>query len=79
MDTKYSTPPLLVFATTVALASAQDFQIVKVASVAGAAIDQLKPRTIFFTDHRTDETSDKGAFIRFDEWARTRPIAAASS
>ena len=61
-------------ATTVAFASAQDFQIVKVASVAGAAIDELKPKTIFFNDHRVDETSDKGAFIRFDEWTRTKPV-----
>ena len=67
------TATALVFATTVAFAAAQDYQIVKVASVAGAAIDGLKPKTIFFTDHRTDETSDKGAFIRFDEWSRTRP------
>ena len=36
----------------VAFAAAQDYQIVKVASVAGAAIDSLKPKTIFFTDHR---------------------------
>ena len=69
-----STATLLVFATTVALAASQDYQIVKVASVAGATIDTLKPRTIFFTDHRTDETSDKGAFIRFDEWSRVRPV-----
>jgi hypothetical protein len=68
-----ATAALMVFATTVAIAAAQDYQIVKVASVAGAAIDGLKPKTIFFTDHRTDETSDKGAFIRFDEWNRTRP------
>ena len=67
------TAPRLAFATTVALAAAQDYQIVKVASVAGAAIDGLKPKTIFFTDHRIDETSDKGAFIRFEEWSRTRP------
>ena len=65
---------LMVFAATVALASAQDFQIVRVASVAGAAIDQLKPRTIFFNDHRVDEKTDKGAFIHFSEWARTKPI-----
>ena len=70
---KSSTAVLLVFATTVAFAAAQDYQIVKVASVAGAAIDGLKPKTIFFTDHRTDETSDKGAFIRFEEWSKTRP------
>jgi hypothetical protein len=67
------TAATLVFATTVVFAAAQDYQIVKVASVAGAAIDGLKPKTIFFTDHRTDETSDKGAFIRFDEWSRSRP------
>ena len=61
------TATALAFATTVAFAAAQDYQIVKVASVAGAAIDGLKPKTIFFTDHRIDETSDKGAFIRFGE------------
>jgi len=70
---KSSTAAALVFATTVAFAAAQDYQIVKVASVAGAAIDGLKPKTIFFTDHRADETTDKGAFIHFDEWTRTRP------
>src|SRR4029079_4202116 len=70
------TATALVFATTVAFAAAQDYQIVKVASVAGAAIDGLKPKTIFFTDHRTDETSDKGAFIRFEEWLKTRPVEA---
>jgi hypothetical protein len=73
---KTSTAALLVLATTVALAASADYQIVKVASVAGATIDTLKPRTIFFTDHRTDETSDKGAFIRFDEWSKTRPAEA---
>ena len=66
------TATALALATTVAFAAAQDYQIVKVASVAGAAIDGLKPKTIFFTDHRIDDTSDKGAFIHFDEWSRTR-------
>src|SRR6185437_15660624 len=70
---KSSTAAALVFATTVAFAAAQDYQIVKVASVAGAAIEGLKPKTIFFTDHRVDEKSDKGAFIRFEEWTRTKP------
>jgi len=70
---KTSAAALLVLATTVALAASADYQIVKVASVAGATIDTLKPRTIFFTDHRADEKSDKGAFIRFDDWSRTRP------
>jgi hypothetical protein len=67
------TASALLVVTTVAFAAAQDYQIVKVATVAGAAVDGLKPKTIFFTDHRTDETSDKGAFIHFDEWVRTRP------
>jgi hypothetical protein len=69
-----TTSALLVFAATVAFASAQDFQIVKVSSLAGAAVDQLKPKTIFFNDHREDEKTDKGAFVHFEEWARTKPI-----
>ena len=73
---KSSTAAVLVFATTIAFAAAQDYQIVRVASVAGATIDGLKPKTIFFTDHRADETSDKGAFIRFEEWSRSRPSEA---
>lgn len=71
---KTSTAALLVLTSTVALAASADYQIVKVASVAGATIDTLKPKTIFFTDHRTDETSDKGAFIRFDDWSKNRPV-----
>ena len=69
-----TTALLFVLATSVAAANAQDFQIVKVSSVAGSAVDQLKSKTIFFNDHRLDDTTDKGAFIRFDEWARTKPI-----
>src|SRR2546430_14360155 len=71
---KTSTAALLVLTTTVAFAASADYQIVKVASVAGATIDTLKPKTIFFTDHRTDEGSDKGAFIRFGDWSRDRPV-----
>jgi hypothetical protein len=69
-----TTALLLVLAATVALANAQDFQIVKVASVSGSALDQLKSNMILFNDHRIDDRSDKGAFIHFDEWARTRPL-----
>jgi hypothetical protein len=71
---KTSTAALLVLTTSVALAASADYQIVKVASVASATIETLKPKTIFFTDHRTDETSDKGAFIRFDDWSKSRPV-----
>jgi hypothetical protein len=69
-----TTALLLALAATVALANAQDFQIVKVASVSGSALDQLKSNMILFNDHRIDDRSDKGAFIHFDEWARTRPL-----
>ena len=68
---------LLALATSVAVAAnAQDFQIVKVASITGTNGDQLKANTIFFNDHRLDETTDKGAFIHFDEWIRTKPVQA---
>jgi hypothetical protein len=63
-----------VLAASVASAGAQEFQIVKVASVAGSAVDNLKAKTIFFNDHRVDEKSDKGAFIKFEEWSRTKPL-----
>jgi hypothetical protein len=69
-----TTAVLFTLAASAAGASAQDFQIVKVASVASSTVDQLKPKTIFFNDYRQDETTDKGAFIRFDEWGRTKPI-----
>lgn len=69
-----ATATLLIFASAIAPASTQDFKIVKVASITGSALDQLKPRTIFFNDHRVDDQSDKGAFIHFDEWARTKPL-----
>ena len=71
---RHMTAFVFVLAASVAGAGAQEFQIVKVASVAGSAVDNLKPKTIFFNDHRVDETSDKGAFIRFDEWSRTKPV-----
>ena len=69
-----ATAVLLALAASTAIASAQDFQIVKVSSVATSAVGELKPKTIFFNDYRADETTDKGAFIRFDEWTRTKPI-----
>ncbi len=67
---------LLALATSVAVAGAQDFQIVKVASIAGTNVGELKSNTIFFNDYRQDETTDKGAFVHFDEWLRTKPVQA---
>jgi hypothetical protein len=56
-----------------AAAAAQDFQVTRVASVAGYAIAQLKPNTIIFNDQRTDDTASNG-FVRFDDWSRLQPI-----
>lgn len=71
---RHTTAMLLVLAGSIAAAAAQDFQIVKVSSVAGSAIDQLKSKVIFFNDYRADDKTDKGAFIHFGEWARIKPI-----
>jgi hypothetical protein len=71
---RHMTAFAFVLATSVAGAAAQEFQIVKVASVTGSTVDSLKPKTIVFNDRRVDETSDKGAFIKYEEWARTKPL-----
>jgi hypothetical protein len=54
-------------------AGAAEFQIVKVASLTGSAAS-LQSGTILFNDRRPDENSDKGAFIAFADWARTKPV-----
>jgi hypothetical protein len=53
-------------------ASAQEFQIVKVPSAVAAPIKDLKPKTIFFSDHRNADGS--GGFVKFEDWGRTIPI-----
>jgi hypothetical protein len=60
-------------ATTGAGVCAQEFQVVRVNSIPGFAIDQLKPNTIIFNDQRTDDTASNG-FVRFDDWTRLKPI-----
>lgn len=76
MLTRTTVAVLLALATTIGFAGAQDFQIVKVASITGTDVDQLKSKTIFFNDYRLDETTDKGAFIHFEEWGRAKPVQA---
>jgi hypothetical protein len=52
---------------------AEEFRLEDVASVTDVA--QLKPKTIAFTDHRTDELADPfTGLIRFEDWARARPL-----
>ena len=74
MRFRSATMALLMLAAPVAFAGAAEIEIVKVTSVAGARHDKLRPKIIIFNDYRLDEKSDKGAFIQFDEWSRTKPI-----
>lgn len=71
---RHVTALVFVLAASAAGAGAQEFQIVKVSSIAGSSVDKLQSKTIFFNDHRLDDTSDKGAFIQFEEWSRTKPL-----
>ena len=49
------------------IAAAQEFQVVKSTSVTAAPIQDLKPKTIAFNDHKDDEG---GGFIKFEDWSR---------
>jgi hypothetical protein len=70
---RYSIALLIGLVTTAGESTAaQEFQIVRVNSVSGFAIDQLKPNTIIFNDGRADDTSN--GFVRFDDWSRLKPI-----
>jgi len=65
---------LLAIAASICGAQAQEFQIVKVPSVSGFPLDQLKPQTIIFNDYREAEISEGASgFIRFDDWGRRMP------
>jgi hypothetical protein len=56
-------------------ANAQDFRIEEAKSVTGLDVDALKPKTIAFTDFRTDPLADPGSgLIKFEDWARERPL-----
>lgn len=59
----------------VPVAGAQDFAIVEAPSGTALPPAELKSRTIAFTDHRTDDLADPGTgLIRFEDWARARPL-----
>ncbi|MEE1613534.1 hypothetical protein [Microvirga sp. CF3016] len=54
---------------------AQEFTIDEVPSAVAVAPAKLKPKTIFFSDHRDDKLADAGTgLIRFEDWARERPV-----
>jgi hypothetical protein len=72
-------PLLLCLAGYVAAAAAQnasrEFVIEEASSTAALAPAQLKPNTIAFLDHPSEELIDPDAgLIRFEDWAQARPL-----
>ncbi len=62
-------------ASVITAAHAQEFRLEEVPSVAASDIASLKPKTILFSDHKTDEITDAGTgLIRFEDWARVQPV-----
>lgn len=56
-------------------AQAQEFQVVKAKSLASVPVEQLKPKTVVFDDHREDELFERGTgFVKFEDWARALPV-----
>src|SRR5262245_28059431 len=67
--------PLLATLLFAPAAFAQEFAIAEVPSVTAQPPAELKPKTIAFTDHRTDNLADPGTgLIRFEDWARSQPL-----
>ena len=66
---------LLLLTVPDAMVEAQEFALVEVPSVTGMAVDQLKPKTIAFNDHRQDPLADQGTgLLRFEDWARVYAV-----
>lgn len=64
-----------VLIASLSAASAQEFRIEEVASLATSDVALLKPKTILFTDHHADEIADSGTgLIRFEDWSRVQPV-----
>jgi hypothetical protein len=65
---------LLLAALAASGASAQDFRTEETKSVTGFDLERLKPKTIAFADRGSDELTDPGGLIKFEDWARERPV-----
>ena len=65
----------ILVASLAAKVEAQEFQIEEAVSVAGLAVDQLRPKTITFIDRPSDALIDPDAgLIRFEDWMQASPI-----
>jgi hypothetical protein len=63
-------------AWSVAGATAAEFKLEEVASIAPAPLAQLKPRTIAFSDQPGAAPVDPttGLFVRYEDWAKAKPL-----
>src|SRR5437016_2673091 len=62
-------------AVLICSAQAQEFQVVKTNNLASVPVEQLKPKTVVFNDHREDEMFERGTgFVKFEEWGRVLPV-----
>ena len=65
----------LVVLATAAFAAAQDYRIEEVRSLTATPINQLKLKTIAFSELKGDEAGDAPvALMRFEDWGRVRPV-----
>jgi hypothetical protein len=56
-------------------ACAADIRVEEVPSLGLVAVAQLQPNVVVFTDHRKDDLADPvTGLIRFEDWARVRPV-----
>ncbi|PVE21613.1 hypothetical protein DC522_25525 [Microvirga sp. KLBC 81] len=71
---RWSLIALAAFSLSVAPALAEGFRVEEVPSVTAAPLTQLKPKTIFFSDHTGDKIADgETGLMRFEDWARELP------
>src|SRR3954454_7951257 len=55
-------------------ARAQDYKLETAPSAVAVPLDQIKPKTVVFSDYRNDELAERNTgLIRFEDWARMRP------
>jgi hypothetical protein len=58
-----------------AAAGPDDYAVTTVPSAVGMPLDEIKPKTVVFSDHRNDELAERGTgLLRFDDWGRARPL-----
>ncbi len=56
-------------------AKAPEFRLEDVAALADVPLDQLKPKSVAFTDRASDNLLEAGTiFMRYDAWAKARPL-----